>query len=228
MYMANKELIYCNLYCIVIMYQIDALLRYFQPKNQKESIRWFQLHAIINMIITALTASDILECMQDPTRSNDIVETDWPRSLALSLHIYHCLAYTPRIEDWYHHIISVFLCAPMCIMNNTKAIAFNYFFCTGFPGGIDYIMLSLVKTNHVTRMTQKYMASLLNAYIRMPGGCIGAYLIFKDAFQPAGIRIDRIALSMIMYGNSTFYGRQAICSYGEANIKTNRINKALS
>ena len=200
-----------NAFCII--YILDSLLVKLNISRHRESTRWFQLHAIVNSWVAFFVAPDVIDCLLDPVKSNQITVTEWGRSFALSLHIYHAIFFTLRLEDWYHHIISVFLCSPMCVVNNTKAVSLCYFFCTGLPGAIDYTILSLVRTKYVTRVKQKQIASYLNTYLRMPGGCIGSYLIFKDAFQPTETYINRLFLAFLMYLNSFYYGNQAIGSY---------------
>lgn len=208
-----------NINAFFLIYLIDRILLKCNISQKRESTRWFQLHTIINICIAYSVYEDIVICLYDPTKSNETTITEWGRSFALSLHIYHSIIYKLRREDWYHHIISVFLCAPMCIINNTKAVSFSYFFCTGLPGAIDYATLSLVRTNYITRIKQKQIASYLNTYVRMPGGGLGAYLIFKDAFQPTEIHINRIVLAFLMYLNSFYYGNQAIGSYYKAKTE---------
>ena len=61
---------------------------------------------------------------------------------------------------------------------------------------------TLVRTKYISRIKQKQIASYLNTYIRMPGGCIGSYLVFKDAFQPTETLLNRILLAFIIYCNS--------------------------
>ena len=219
-----------NTNALFFIYLMDRILLKCNISQQRESTRWFQLHAIVNMWIVYFVYNDVIECLFDPTKSNEMNSSEWGRSFALSLHIYHSLVFTLRREDWYHHITSVFLCAPMCIINNTKAVSFNYFFCTGLPGAIDYSILSLVRTKYISKIKQKKIASYLNTYIRMPGGCTGAYLIFKDAFQPTETHLNRILLAFIIYCNSLYYGNQAIGSFyttkAENTILKNIENKS--
>jgi hypothetical protein len=138
-------------------------------------------------------------------------------NIACTLHIYHCLFFKIRFEDWVHHILSCFIFAPTCIKFSSKGLSVFYFFCTGLPGAVDYTVLSLVKAGCMVKKRQKQIASALNAYIRMPGGVFCAGLLFKDGLKIYSTNIaglELLLLSMMVYGNSCFYGKQAMENYG--------------
>ncbi len=207
--------IYYNWFALVLIRCIDYLLSKIELN---EKIRWFQLHAITNMFICYFVINEVIECFINPNISVEKTNNEWGRSFALSLHIYHCIYFTLRKEDWIHHIGSVFIGAPLFILTNTKGVSVNYFFCTGLPGAVDYIMLTLMKYNYISRLQQKNICCYLNTYIRIPGGIVGAYLLFKDAFMYSSyyIHYRPLCLSSIIYLNATFYGKQAIGSYYKA------------
>ena len=188
----------------------DKILIHINSKHIRESTRWFQLHSIMNCIITWFAYPDVVECLFYPQNSNQISNNNWSRSFALSLHIYHSIVYTLRYEDWMHHILSVFLTAPFCIINNTKNMSVVYFFCTGLPGAIDYFMLNLVRTNYILKKRQKTTCSIINAYLRMPGGCYGGLLLLKDSYHAGVFGIDKAIMALVFYCNSVYYGKQAI------------------
>ena len=82
-------------------------------------------------------------------------------------------------------------------------------------GGIDYTALALVKNDVILRRQQKKLCSWLNAYVRMPGGIFCATLILKDGLSsPSPYNYPLLILSSGLYYNATYYGKQAIESYG--------------
>lgn len=207
-----------NCAALLMLWQMDWLLKRYAAPG-RDSTRWFRLHSLGNIIVAAAAYSDMIDCLWDPARSGETTNTEWARAFALSLHVYHALAFRLRSEDWWHHVASVYICAPVCIVNDTKAFSVNYFFCTGAPGAIDYAALSLVRSGHLPRLTQKRLGSYLNAYVRMPGGCYGAYLIARNALTaPGGWRPGLAATAIILYVNSAHYGRQAIASSAVAGL----------
>ena len=202
------EFSFICLYSACIIGGIDVIICYFSYKA-----RWFQLHAVVNYIISALTFSDMVDCLFDPSQSMIRQPPCYAAGLTLTLHLYHSVLFKMRLEDWCHHI-SGFVITPILIDNSCKGISQAYFFITGLPGAIDYSIMALYKNNILKKNTQKYIASKLNAYIRMPGGVITAYLIFKDSFSTPVINYHMVSLCAFLYINSCFYGKQAIENYG--------------
>jgi hypothetical protein len=210
---------YCfnTIFSFFIIYVCHYLLLYINKKAI-----WFQLHFIINVMISILTYENVLDCLNNPMESNNAISNSLSAYLGLNLHLYHTVFFKLRSMDIYHHITSVFLCAPICLFYHTKGLACYLFFNTGFPGGIDYFLLSLVKNNYIQNITEKKINSYLNAYIRMPGGLITSYLIYKDAnlFYTDNfyMRLGLYFLTFTAYLNSTYFGKLAIENYMEKQI----------
>ena len=207
-----SHFLFTNVTCIFIIYLLDCLLKKVHCKS-----RWFVLHAITNYIIAAMTFTDVLACIASPLISSQPMTLEIAGNMAISLHIYHCIFFKIRFEDWMHHIFSCFIFAPTCVKFSSKGLSVFYFFCTGLPGAVDYTVLSLVKACRMVKKRQKQIASSLNAYIRMPGGVFCAGLLFKDGVNIYSTNIagiELILLSIMIYGNSCFYGKQAMENYG--------------
>ena len=203
---------FTNVTCFTVIYILDALLKKMNCKA-----RWFTLHAIINFIIAMTTIDDVFACIANPMVSSYPMTLAITGNIACTLHIYHCIFFKIRFEDWMHHILSCFVFVPTCIKFSSKGLSVFYFFCTGLPGAVDYSMLSLVKTGQIIKKRQKCIASTLNAYIRMPGGVFCAALLFKDGLKIYSTDIaglELMLLAIMIYINSTFYGKQAIENYG--------------
>ena len=191
---------------------LDCLIRTCNTQG-----RWFQLHATANAVVTAFTLGDVIDCLMDHSTSNHPLTHNAAGAMALSIHIYHILAFPLRKADWIHHCFSVFLCTPLCYINTHKSVSVFYFFCTGLPGMIDYSVLALVKNGLVKRLTQKKIYSYINPYVRMPGGTLAASLILQDAIQAGGDveQYTGLALATIVFVNSAYYGKQAIENHVE-------------
>ena len=203
---------FTNITCFIILYILDYLLK----KINNES-RWFMLHAIINYIIAITTIDDVLACIANPLVSSHPMTLDIAGNIACALHIYHCIFFKIRFEDWIHHILSCFIFIPTCVKFSSKGLSVFYFFCTGLPGSIDYIVLSLVKIGGMVKKRQKCITSSLNAYIRMPGGVFCATLLFKDGLKIYSTNsngLELMLLAVMIYVNSCFYGKQAMENYG--------------
>lgn len=204
--------LFINVTCFFVIYLFDSLLKKVNCKS-----RWFTLHAITNYMIAVTTFSDVLACIANPLVSVHPMTLDIAGNIACTLHIYHCVLFKIRFEDWMHHILSCFIFTPTCIKFSSKGLSVFYFFCTGLPGAVDYTVLSLVKAGRMVKKRQKQIASSLNAYIRMPGGVFCAGLLFKDGLKIFSTNInglELILLAIMIYVNSCYYGKQAMENYG--------------
>ena len=139
--------------------------------------KWFQLHAITNYVISFLTYNDVIDCIKKPENSYIVAnyKTSMAIYLAAVLHLYHSIMFKMRKEDWHHHL-SGFVMLPFLYNWQTKGTSMILFFITGFPGAIDYTMLTLFKNDYLQKYTVKYIYSFISAYIRLPGGCLTACL----------------------------------------------------
>jgi hypothetical protein len=80
-----------------------------------------------------------------------------------------------KFDDWLHHILMVVICLPLSEYSNCLIMTNHcLFFLSGFPGGINYLLLSLQRNELITKYTQKYYNNILNLWIRLPG-CIISY-----------------------------------------------------
>jgi hypothetical protein len=182
----------------------------------KYKARWFQLHAIANYAVTYLTYNDTVLCLTNSTYSEQPVSNYIYLYIILLIHIYHCIAFNIRLDDWVHHISGVFITAPIFALYPNKAKSIACFFICGLPGAIDYTMLILYKNNAIQKITQKRVCAYLNTYIRMPGSIIAVYLIYTNSIILNSILLK--ILAGILYVNACFYGKQSIETYEKYKI----------
>ena len=195
----------------MVIYILDKVIIKYNKNG-----RWFQLHAVINIIIACLTFSDVKDCLIQPQQSSESIPLQHSAFFALALHIYHCLMFKIRYDDWVHHISSVFITTPVFIYYPCKGTSFFLFFTTGLPGAIDYIGLAFYKNKMISKHRQKHINFLTNAYLRMPGGAICSFLLFKDSVSHGiyqNINILKLLLSFVCYSNTSYYGIQAIQNF---------------
>ena len=215
-----QEFFIWDVICMIWLYALDMILTQIQfLQKGGERARWFCMHTIGNAMIAIGSARDTAHCIMDHSISN--VAPDWmmPASMAFGMHLYHCMAFRLRPEDWSHHILFVFGVTPLLLWYPTKATSVCLFFCTGVPGMLDYGILTLVKTGNIQRRIQKRVAGLINAYMRMPGGALGGSLLIQDGLKDQSHGTCGLILGGMMLANSCFYGHQAIYNAGRYDSK---------
>ena len=205
------EFVIYNTCSIIFIYTSDKILCYYI--NNKA--RWFQLHFLINMVISYYTINDTASILLNPDNTQYRITNYEGGALSLSLHIYHALFFDLTTTDIYHHISSVLFAVPTNIIYNKRTNAMFYFFLTGIPGGLDYLCLTLVKNNKMNYITQKSFSSKQNTFIRIPGGMICCYLIFYsmrylDTYSEI---ICAFLLLILIFFNVTIFGQMAIENY---------------
>ena len=195
-------------------------------KYYSDKARWFQIHSFGNLFVCLFSFLDIISITYDLNEVSLPLTQYIGGSFALQIHLYHTLNFKLTAMDKFHHISSVFLCFPPSIIFNKKVLSLFYFIGTGLPGGIDYLLLTLVKNGQLDYMKEKKYNSYINAYLRMPGGAVCSFLTFNSAINN-DIMIEKVSglfLSFIAYANTAFFGKLAIENYIE-RLQTEKIEK---
>jgi hypothetical protein len=200
----------------VVVALVDVVLRLLFP-DQKT--RWFALHFVANMIISAMCLHDMWGLMKAPLCAFSEASDSWvPSYIAFGLHAYHLIAFTAvRMEDIVHHVLFAGGLAVFNFlmvwgrMTNTLL-----FFMTGFPGGVDYLMLVLVKTGRIERITQKKMCSFINTWCRVPGHVATTTIFGVCAAHGTtkGVHLACVGVvASLCLLNGLYYGEQAIGTF---------------
>ena len=149
----------------------DLLLR-FGAGIQSQEARYYALHALVNLIVVILIIPDIMRFLADPLAGLEGEYTDGPLAMTVGLHIFHCLSQAKKLTavDWAHHLISNMLVSFLCFPFRYGPLTnWALFFVCGLPGGIDYLLLFLVKQQLLGKGQEKSINRVLNMWIRLPG-----------------------------------------------------------
>jgi len=140
--------------------------------------RYYQLHSIINAIISFRILPDIKNFIYDPINAYKLLNTNLESYLILCLHIYHIIISKKLyFIELFHHILFVgFGVIPTIYFINTNQIYLGYICCSGLPGVFEYGLLTLLKNNVIKFNTQKFYTVYLYNYFRYPCAMYGCYL----------------------------------------------------
>ena len=203
---------------LVPIYMIDVILR----KLFGHKSRWFQLHAVINIIVTYISLPEVYDIICNPMNAFDKSSNRFGLILGLSLHLYHMIFFELTFMDKCHHISSAFICIPLTMFLDCKIISWHLFIGTGLPGGIDYIMLSFVKNSKLQSLKEKKYNGMINAYLRGPFGVIGSFLTYMRSltFENGSLRqCCGLIVTIISFLNCTFFAKLAIENYRDHYAK---------
>jgi hypothetical protein len=209
-----------SLITYILLFTLDFIIIRIKVK---EKARYFILHLCFNIFVTLLTLEDAIKCLKNPLNSLDIkyiYSGILTTGCVTGLHIYHIINFKIKgLEEMLHHIISAFsvpiigICCPYGL---TLPLC-NLIMC-GIPGGIDYLLLILVKYNIIIKITEKKINRCLNLFIRYPMMYL-VYYIFIIGYINSRHNYNFYMILLLFTGitlhllNSAYYCDKVIGNY---------------
>ena len=133
--------------------------------------RWLFLHAMANFAVTVTSAGDSMTAVLDPARSCLGDYSLIPVQIIAALHLYHLIAFRNlSTDEWVHHLLfgGVISGVGMTYYSGPLQNLVAMFIC-GLPGGVDYLLLVLVKYGYVPKLKEKSYNARINVWLRSPG-----------------------------------------------------------
>ena len=135
-----------------------------------------------------------------------------PVYMIAALHIYHLIAFSTDERDWFHHILFVgTLCPVGCLWKIGPIKNLLSFLICGLPGGLDYVLLFLVKHNMIHKLTEKKWNARINVWMRSPGcfSCVAViYMVLRydtDSICHEGNPLIGFAIALLVLFNGQYY-----------------------
>lgn len=188
--------------------------------------RWYQLHCLINFLITINILPSIIEIITDPINGYKLIENNNHNNMVISLHIYHVLRFKNlNYVDYLHHLIFVGLgVIPGMLYINSNQLYLHKIACSGIPGIIEYGTLTLYKNNRLSKRNQKYINTLLYVFIRLPM-CIFGTTINFFAYREGLIKDPlwiTIYVNLLLYLNGSVFTFLTADSYFRVKYLENK------
>lgn len=134
--------------------------------------RYFILHAAGNAIAVILTFNGMVRTLLDPVHAAEGDVQIFGYCVVVAIHLYHVLAFRPLPQvEWVHHVLMIGIVGPVVFYYARGAIIdYCSFFLSGLPGGIDYVMLVLVKNgrnpcNHMYRWLLRWRTRVMQTLV---------------------------------------------------------------
>lgn len=183
---------------------------------------WFTIHSIVNLLVFYISLPDLIELFLSPLENAPIsLQT---QIIVMALHLSHILVYKLNRLDWIHHVVmmSVVLCT--FIMPETiKLCNAVCVFMNGLPGGIDYGLMSLVRSGKLDHITEKKVNSFLNVYIRSPGIICCIFIGWLKYLDGQIGQLTFYLAGLAVYWNAQYFLELVVYAYGQrsAYVKNN-------
>ena len=181
--------------------------------------RYFQLHTVINLIITVRILPDVINLISNPVSNYKLLENHYESNLILSLHLYHVLiSKNLNMIELFHHILFVgFGIIPTIMYIKTNQIYLGYIACSGIPGIFEYGLLTLLKNNIITSNVQKKLTAYLYNYIRCPLALFGCYINYFSWKYNKIIKKEifgmTLYINILLFLNGTVFNQLTLKSY---------------
>ncbi len=199
-----------------------CILDYIFHKMNVKGV-YYLLHAINNGVVVHECYRDVLTCYLN---FSEYTNSSLPNNciyMTISLHLYHIIVYknSLRFDDWLHHILMIGIIMPLVGFFHTGGIIVSHgmFYTTGLPGGIDYTLLFLNRNNIiVSRKCEKYINTILNAWIRCPGCIITSVFVlimtqsYKNIIQTHQL-FAAWCIIIILYWNGVYFMKDVLRNY---------------
>ena len=180
--------------------------------------RWFQLHAVINLIIVSIIWKDVNNYYMYLFDAIKDKESDLDNCFIIVLHVYHCLFFTNLTRlDYFHHLLFVIMgVLPSLILIKTNIIKLLTFTGCGLPGLIEYTSLVLMKHDYLRVLQQKNINSYMYVYFRNPLAMFNLsfiYISYINGYLANESPYILLYVMTLTYFNATFYNKLAVENY---------------
>lgn len=178
---------------------------------------YYLIHSVHNGIVVYLTMGEVFNSVFDFNSIANSEKNLLALSYVFALHLYHIAIYKTkfRYDDWLHHILMIGVALPIGWYVDSKSLlGYSLFFTTGLPGGIDYILLFLVRNNWLDKNIEKEINSTLNIWIRSPGCISHAILTLAYTSTQNSVSFFDWFLSFVVacltFWNGQYFMRQVV------------------
>eukprot|EP00039_Didymoeca_costata_P013490 m.205851 g.205851 ORF g.205851 m.205851 type:complete len:143 (+) comp15791_c0_seq13:556-984(+) len=99
---------------------------------------------------------------------------------------------------------------------------FGCFFLSGLPGGLDYVLLVLVKEGYITKMDEKRWNSRINTWLRGPSMSVYAFIGWTAWYNGKTQHMPSIIVFIVVFlhfFNGQHYAEEAIGGYHKWKTK---------
>ncbi len=203
--------------CVVI----HNLTKYCLKWTVDENLIYFTLHACLNAFICKSVYPYVFQTLETNRfvlATNVLVPGTYECVFVVcGFHLYHIFTQWTRLSliDWLHHIISVGASTHLLIkVDHVVGLATLFFIC-GLPGLVEYLVLIGMKVGLITRITQKYISSMVHITLRMPGIMWCCFLGYQIGVERPN-HVYVVMTCILSAVNGLYFGYDAICSYGKA------------
>eukprot|EP00735_Rhodelphis_limneticus_P014540 TRINITY_DN8579_c0_g1::TRINITY_DN8579_c0_g1_i1::g.8525::m.8525 TRINITY_DN8579_c0_g1::TRINITY_DN8579_c0_g1_i1::g.8525 ORF type:complete len:247 (-),score=18.86 TRINITY_DN8579_c0_g1_i1:38-778(-) len=190
--------------------------------GMSKSTRWFALHTLINAMIVYYATPGAIRAFLHPARGFSSGPRSYAVEVAIVGHIYHTVFFQPlAFIDWVHHILMVAIGSILMFFTDSHSSDpqdLGIWFLSGFPGGVDYALLALMKVGYIHPLTEKFLNVHIQSWIRAPGlliSCYGGFIAWLET-KPETTMTQSVAvflMILLVFWNAMYFQIRVVRSY---------------
>ncbi len=154
----------------VFFWILDRLLLAAKVFPRDPTGRYFILHVLCNGFVTVVHFNDVVLAYWRPSEAFAALTDTRGTAVIAALHLFHMTCFRPLpLVDWVHHIVMIVVMLPLAVLLNPgRLLGHGAFFSSGLPGGLDYLMLVLVKAGRMASGEEKRINAVIQTWLRAP------------------------------------------------------------
>jgi hypothetical protein len=211
-----------HLFSVLCLFIAHLLSLFVKPNNLSKlyHVRWFAVHAIINLIISINTCTSVYKTIQNPSHAADVKlfentfeNRKFPMCLVLWLHLYHVVFYPLSSQDVFHHFLFVTLLPiPGYVFDWGIIGNCNLFFICGSPGFLIYLLLTMQKCGMFLTIDEPRFSAFVNILFRCPGIILSSMVLLQNTISGVCTAPIIAILIQISIGcfNAVYYAHQSM------------------
>jgi len=172
---------------------------------------YFLMHFFHNLLVSYYTLTNVCHVFHSSYGNERLSGNVVP--LVYAFHFYHIFRYLQyfRPDDWYHHIFSMAVAVPLTFayFDQQDLLGMCFFFTTGIPGGMNYLLLFLSKNNcGLSKQTQQKWNTMIQSWIRCPGIVMNCGFIAKHVCETSTNYMDLVSgciIFLILLWNGIYF-----------------------
>ena len=211
-----------HLQLLALLHFVDRAVLRWAAGRRDAGHRWYYVHAVGNAAVCFYALPNIAALLWDPIQHVTAPVFAWEATWTVgAIHLYHLALYKCRREEWVHHLLFVVggVSTGYVVNFGYAADLYELFVC-GLPGGLDYVLLALVKEGVVTKRQRLKAALELNLWLRAPGIAFAwAFGVLWWIYRPVKDAAHLACFLMITVAsvvNGQYYARQVAMAAGKA------------
>lgn len=210
---------YICVFFLLLFCTCDSFLKYMKLEGQ-----YYGVHAIHNAMITATTMSEVVTTYTNFSTLHTYPTNYTALELCTALHLYHILYYFNklRMDDWLHHGLMIGIALPLGgLLPAGTLMGYSLFFTTGLPGGIDYVLLFLVRNRWLQSDSEKRVNHAIQVWIRSPGCVSHAALVcaYLSMHQTTLLyTVGALITAFLNYWNGQYFMQQVVYDVGRREL----------